>query len=766
MHKELRPEQIDILVGTPAVNDEFSKKIRELDRRLQKNGMSYRDWEVLNDRQHAIFSHDMFLDGECATSVKDYVMGAVDSCWCPDVVEDLHHHSPVLMREIEKQQDMLPDMKVKIGESLNNLNEIIDLLLEQVVEEDLASQEEIRRKHKALVMKVLKRKLNQQAQSQLDRKPVEPAIKAIEKFIVDEFTAEVDNLSLSDARRTMLNAVEKAKQKYVRSGKINQRVFDQLVRPYQKALEDPKSKGVRTKLGGPAQVAKERDPNAKFKEMLAKSIDDNETLEQAMGDIQGVRFGFLSQMVKYGVPFTIRADRSGSPDQALGSPTYGDVLPLPLVVDKDKMYGNVTFLTVLEKILEPMAAIAKQPLTPLDKQKKMKELLDSALEKGNLLIPDITNARGTLEFPVDLDATTEKMKDFLGTDISSEYSDQEWGLMLADAGIEIPETFTMSQIIKTPELGGKGRGTAKETAHMIYFNAEVEKELGSTPSPKNPYTLTIKKNSQGGDLVGGVIEGVTGPLKQPNGDPKADYIMPTSDGEVFISHKDGETVKDFQQWGGVSKSSTVSAVKTFMEYLPEAPGIVADSSYESGLKMLEATTLVYDPSIGTSQDNSWKEFLLRGLFGKDLSTDDRGILPEQTPGLNNVNFVVQHEMKVDKSGDKKLNMLPTHALSLASIQGRTFDEAYNTLFGADSGYFEYTPVVMGNYRSNRKNLQVGGMRAGIYPASNRKTTAILVPEDGTYVWKDKDEFMKYVDNLEADDKIKKALKNKFDWGRG
>ncbi len=500
--------------------------------------------------------------------------------------------------------------------------------------------------------------------------------------------------------------------------------------------------------------------------MLAKSIDDNETLEQAMGDIQGVRFGFLSQMVKYGVPFTIRADRSGSPDQALGSPTYGDVLPLPLVVDKDKMYGNVTFLTVLEKILEPMAAIAKQPLTPLDKQKKMKELLDSALEKGNLLIPDITNARGTLEFPVDLDATTEKMKDFLGTDISSEYSDQEWGLMLADAGIEIPETFTMSQIIKTQELGGKGRGTAKETAHMIYFNAEVEKELGSTPSPKNPYTLTIKKNSQGGDLVGGLIEGVTGPLKQPNGDPKADYIMPTSDGEVFISHKDGETVKDFQQWGGVSKSSTVSAVKTFMEYLPEAPGIVADSSYESGLKMQEATTLVYDPSIGASQDNSWKEFLLRGLFGKDLSTDDRGILPEQTPGLNNVNFVVQHEMKVDKSADKKLNMLPTHALSLASIQGQTFDEAYNTLFGADSGYFEYAPVVMGNYRSNRKNLQVGGMRAGIYPASNRKTTAILVPEGGTYVWKDKDEFMKYVDNLEADDKIKKALKNKFDWGRG
>ena len=135
MHKELGPKQIDVLVGSPAVNDEFSKKIRELDRRLQANGMYYKDWESMNDRQHSVFSHDMFLDGECATSVKDYVMGAVDSCWCPDVVEDLHHHSPVLMREIEKQQEMLPDIKVKIGEGLGNLNQFIDLVLEGVLQE-------------------------------------------------------------------------------------------------------------------------------------------------------------------------------------------------------------------------------------------------------------------------------------------------------------------------------------------------------------------------------------------------------------------------------------------------------------------------------------------------------------------------------------------------------------------------------------------------------------------------------------------------------
>ena len=126
MHKELRPEQIDILVGSPAINDEFSLKVKELDRRLQLNGMQYRNWDTLNDRQHDIFTDNLFLDGECASSAENYVRGGVKACGCPATEEELHHHSPVLMREIEKQEDMLPDMTVKIGESLGFVNEFID----------------------------------------------------------------------------------------------------------------------------------------------------------------------------------------------------------------------------------------------------------------------------------------------------------------------------------------------------------------------------------------------------------------------------------------------------------------------------------------------------------------------------------------------------------------------------------------------------------------------------------------------------------------
>ena len=130
----LKPHQVDLIITSGPVRDEFAQKVKELDRRLKMNGMDYKQWDTLTDHQHEIFTDNLFLDGECAASPENYVRGAVDSCWCPDVVEDLHHHSPVLMREIEKQQEMAPDMTVKISESLGFLNEFIDRQVDLIQE--------------------------------------------------------------------------------------------------------------------------------------------------------------------------------------------------------------------------------------------------------------------------------------------------------------------------------------------------------------------------------------------------------------------------------------------------------------------------------------------------------------------------------------------------------------------------------------------------------------------------------------------------------
>jgi len=136
----LKPHQVDLIITSGPVRDEFAQKVKELDRRLKMNGMDYKQWDTLTDHQHEIFTDNLFLDGECAASPENYVRGAVDSCWCPDVVEDLHHHSPVLMREIEKQQEMTPDMTVKISESLGFLNEMIDKELEILLVDSLLTE--------------------------------------------------------------------------------------------------------------------------------------------------------------------------------------------------------------------------------------------------------------------------------------------------------------------------------------------------------------------------------------------------------------------------------------------------------------------------------------------------------------------------------------------------------------------------------------------------------------------------------------------------
>jgi len=136
----LKPQQVNLVISSGPVRDEFAQKVKELDRRLKMNGMNYQQWDTLTDHQHEIFIDNLFLDGECAASPEHYVRGAVESCGCPDVVEDLHHHSPVLMREIEKQQEMAPDMIVKISERLGFLNEMIDSQIEQLITEGPASE--------------------------------------------------------------------------------------------------------------------------------------------------------------------------------------------------------------------------------------------------------------------------------------------------------------------------------------------------------------------------------------------------------------------------------------------------------------------------------------------------------------------------------------------------------------------------------------------------------------------------------------------------
>ena len=131
----LPQQSIEQILGSSAVNREFGEKIKELDRRLKMNGMSYPGYESMTDRQQEILTQGLFLEPESAIGKDEYVKTAVDNCGCEDVREDLYHHSPILMREIETEEEKLPDLKIRIGESLSGLDQAIDLLLEQILHE-------------------------------------------------------------------------------------------------------------------------------------------------------------------------------------------------------------------------------------------------------------------------------------------------------------------------------------------------------------------------------------------------------------------------------------------------------------------------------------------------------------------------------------------------------------------------------------------------------------------------------------------------------
>jgi hypothetical protein len=50
----------------------------------------------------------------------------------PGAAEELHHHSPALMRAIDEEKEKLPNLTIKMGEGLDKINEFIDsILLEQ-----------------------------------------------------------------------------------------------------------------------------------------------------------------------------------------------------------------------------------------------------------------------------------------------------------------------------------------------------------------------------------------------------------------------------------------------------------------------------------------------------------------------------------------------------------------------------------------------------------------------------------------------------------
>lgn len=236
--------------------------------------------------------------------------------------------------------------------------------------------------------------------------------------------------------------------------------------------------------------------------------------------------------------------------------------------------------------------------------------------------------------------------------------------------------WKLSDFVKTKEFGGKGAGsgTLKEDAAL----ASLREQIDAAKKKEGSAEIKVK--------IGSSVYMVSDAVSTP-GTPKSDFhLIDLNNKEVaWISHKDGSRAKDFQQWGGLSKtkepklathSETVAFVeeihKLFPQGLPNAT-TVARKINDKKLKMMS----VYGNEYGSKYSRQ------------------------------NTTLMLQGDVHLKKAG-QYYSITATHT----HLNGETM-----------AG--DYEPVFMAIYKGDRSDFGIKGTRVVIAPIGCRKITSFI-----------------------------------------
>lgn len=236
--------------------------------------------------------------------------------------------------------------------------------------------------------------------------------------------------------------------------------------------------------------------------------------------------------------------------------------------------------------------------------------------------------------------------------------------------------YKISDFVKTAEFGGKGArsGVAKEDRALSMLNEQIEKAKVELQSATVPITIGRKTYHAFS-------------AESTPGTPKSDFHILDSDGNeiVWMSHKDGRTERDFQQWGGMSERSEPDIYRH-----PEVQKFIKDLKklYPKGLP--NATTVARK-----IKDKKLQAMSVYGnQFGKSF-------------GRQNVTVTIQGDIKLVKSGKSyKIEAVHVH------VNGEEMTDGY-------------TPVFMAIYKGDRSDFGVKGTRIVIAPMGSRKITGYI-----------------------------------------
>lgn len=236
--------------------------------------------------------------------------------------------------------------------------------------------------------------------------------------------------------------------------------------------------------------------------------------------------------------------------------------------------------------------------------------------------------------------------------------------------------FKLSDFVKNQEFGGKGErgGTAKEDRALASLRDQINK------AKKKQKTSTI--NVRIGNKTYKVFDAASTP-----GTPKSDFHLLDINGKeiVWISHKDGKTEKDFQQWGGMSQRSepTIFSHPEVQKFIKDL-----DNLYPDGLP--NATTLARK-----IKDNKLKSMSVYGNeFGSAFSRQ-------------NVTITLQGDVILEESGK-------SYKLT-----------AYHAHLNGEELHGGYEPCFMAIYKGDRSDFGIKGTRVVIAPMGCRKITNFI-----------------------------------------
>lgn len=229
--------------------------------------------------------------------------------------------------------------------------------------------------------------------------------------------------------------------------------------------------------------------------------------------------------------------------------------------------------------------------------------------------------------------------------------------------------YAIKDLLKNTDFGGRGAGSGTKAEDIALLDISNQlKEIG-------PVNVVLSK---GGQLYKG-IDGAT----TFAGTPKADFSLDAGDQElIFISHKDGSTAKDFQQYSGFKGLTQYSEIQSFVKDVRELTG----GQLQKGVS--------FRRKISTSSDGD--EIKRKAVYGINFGSNKFD--------TNNCQILLQGPLKLDALDDGTYLLGATHKTITPVIP---------------SG--DYEPYLYVTFRSDRNNEGIKDARFGIYPEAYKRS---------------------------------------------